>query len=80
MPDTLNTYPPCCVSCGTAISHVAGVYMRIKNKRSVNNIEKKGLRSKDLASYTKDIAMGDVLDKLGITNMCCRVAVMTHKI
>jgi len=80
MPLTQTTYPPQCVSCGTAIGHVSSIYLRIAMTRRAKNIEKRGFRPSDLASYTNEIAMGDVLDQLGIENMCCRMAVMTHKI
>lgn len=66
--------PPCCLSCGLPIGDVSEIFSKILAERL---IEKYGnvYTSKIL---TRDYPpMGDILDKLEVTQLCCRAHIMT---
>lgn len=72
-----TTINPVCTSCQTTIGHVYPIYYRILANRIRMDIDKKGYSFEGFGANT-DISMGDILDKLNITNACCRMHMVSH--
>lgn len=72
-----TTISPICISCQSTIGHFYPIYYRILLKRVQDDIEKHGYSFEDFAANA-DVGMGDVLDKLGVKNLCCRQLLMAH--
>jgi DNA-directed RNA polymerase subunit N (RpoN/RPB10) len=67
-----------CFSCGTVIADKYRFYIeevrRIKMEKKLN-IEKVVYLTKQ---FNEKTAEGEVLDKIGLINMCCRRHMLTH--
>ena len=74
--------PVKCVSCGTVLADKYQYYLEEVRKLKAE----KGMDTKSVTYYTKDMANkpiektpeGQVLDKLRLTNVCCRRHMLTH--
>ena len=67
-------YPIVCNSCQRPIGQFAQIYQKLKREKD-EEISKKYKINKDII-YTKhdlDVSYGDILDKLNITMICCRM-------
>jgi len=67
-----------CFSCGTVIADKYRFYIeevrRIKMEKKLNIVKVIYLTKQ----FNEKTAEGDVLDKIGLTNMCCRRHMLTH--
>ena len=68
-----------CVSCGNVLANKYRYYLEQVRKKKKEN----GDKAERVIYYTKDMkntktAEAEVLDDLGLTNMCCRRIMLTH--
>ena len=68
-----------CVSCGNVLANKYRFYLEQVRKKKKEN----GDKAERVIYYTKDMkntqtAEAEVLDDLGLTNMCCRRIMLTH--
>ncbi len=68
-----------CVSCGNVIANKYRYYLEQVRKKKMES----GKPIEKVIYYTKDMkntktAEAEVLDELGLTNMCCRRIMLTH--
>ena len=71
-----TTISPVC-TCGTNIGHVYAAYNISKTKKIKAYLTKTGYNESD-TSVIKNITMREFLDKVHITNICCRTMMIGH--
>ena len=67
--------PPVCISCQSNIGDKYPIFTEIRKDRIESICEKEGYKPYDSGAL-EGIEMGDVLDKLFITNICCRKSML----
>ena len=70
--------PPCCLSCGCSIGHVAPIYSAIHQRRMKEKLKLAKVKPDKAAEYFALEQDNDkLLSDLGLKNDCCRICV-TH--
>lgn len=71
------TIAPPCQSCQKNIGHVYPIYRKALLKKLDDYTKKNKFAPNDFAA-TESIKMGNILDALKITKICCRTHTLSH--
>ena len=67
-----------CLGCGYPLGDIAPLYKHIQKTRVEQELIKKNILPHNaLGSANMEVKMGDVLDALCLTKMCCRIHLST---
>tara|TARA_Y100000389_G_C17401174_1_gene485407 strand:+ start:535 stop:828 length:294 start_codon:yes stop_codon:yes gene_type:complete len=70
--------PVKCVTCGKVIANKYMIYLEeVKQRKTSKNIDLDSIEYLDTSKIKKTIE-GEVMDKLGLNDICCRRHVLTH--
>lgn len=70
--------PVKCVTCGKVIANKYMIYLEeVKQRKTSKNIDHDSIEYLDTSKIKKTIE-GEVMDKLGLNDICCRRHVLTH--
>jgi DNA-directed RNA polymerase subunit N (RpoN/RPB10) len=70
--------PVKCVTCGKVIANKYMIYLEeVKQRKTSKNMDHDSIEYLDTSKIKKTIE-GEVMDKLGLNDICCRRHVLTH--
>jgi|TARA_B110000967_G_C18900243_1_gene574291 DNA-directed RNA polymerase subunit N (RpoN/RPB10) len=70
--------PVKCVTCGKVIANKYMIYLEeVKQRKTSKNMEHDSIEYLDTSKIKKTIE-GEVMDELGLNDICCRRHVLTH--
>lgn len=70
--------PVKCVTCGKVIANKYMIYLEeVKQRKISKNIDLDSIEYLDTSKIKKTIE-GEVMDKLGLNDICCRRHILTH--
>ena len=70
--------PVKCVTCGKVIANKYMIYLEEVNQRKTSkNMDHDSIEYLDTSKIKKTIE-GEVMDKLGLNDICCRRHILTH--
>ena len=70
--------PVKCVTCGKVIANKYMIYLEeVKQLKTSKNMDHNSIEYLDTSKIKKTIE-GEVMDKLGLNDICCRRHVLTH--
>lgn len=70
--------PVKCVTCGKVIANKYMIYLEeVKQRKTSKNMDQDSIEYLDTSKIKKTIE-GEVMDKLGLNDICCRRHILTH--
>lgn len=70
--------PVKCVTCGKVIANKYMIYLEeVKQRKTSKNMDHDSIEYLDTSKIKKTIE-GEVMDKLGLNDICCRRHILTH--
>ena len=70
--------PVKCVTCGKVIANKYMIYLQeVKQRKTSKNMDHDSIEYLDTSKIKKTIE-GEVMDKLGLNDICCRRHILTH--
>jgi DNA-directed RNA polymerase subunit N (RpoN/RPB10) len=71
--------PSICISCGTLIGHLWPTYYKMIKEKNMSLMKDAHgeLKEAVLVNHDKFMSNKDILDHLGVKNICCRITLIT---
>lgn len=67
-----------CITCGCPLGHISILFEEMRREYLAKVLEEKGYAPEMLSTdLAKDINYGEICDSLCITNICCRMHLIT---